>query len=411
MARLRFVRTILIAALVSQAACSHRGLLVERHDAADVSVRRLPPGTVLRGAQRFIVYGDTQTGWRLVEAKRRFSLSNPRMLAVPFYQLWLAGYAAVGAVNWWRSSPDYGERERLMVRDAVWRAAVRERVAFVLNTGDIVADDGRRPGHWEVFLEENVWDHPLAATVPYVATPGNHERARDERWGRPNWDAVFGQRRFFRIVFDDAVLFVVDSNVIVDQKDEIPDDRQRALFEQWFVAPDGGEPAWLERMLASSDKRFRMVAMHHPPVTFSKHYRDWYRGGTDGERARRRLALLDLFGREGVDIVFSGHDHLYQHNVIRHATGGETHFLVGGGGGTPLRPAVDAETEFAIIEEFAAAGLDLVFVRNESIFQYEIVEVGPGGLVVRTIEATGEECGPGRVAETIRIPSAPGNGR
>lgn len=407
----RAVTAVLLLALSLTTACASRGLLVERHDAADLAVRRLPPGTVLPGARRFIVYGDTQTGWRLVEAKRRFNLSNPRMLAVPFYQLWLAGYAAVGAVNWWRSVPDYGKRERLMVRDAVWRAATGERAAFVLNTGDLVADDGRRPRHWEVFLEENLWDHPLAATVPYVAAPGNHERTGDERWGRPNWEAVFGRERFFSIEFDDAVLFVLDSTVIVDQKDEIPDDRQRALFETWLVAPPGKEPAWLERRLADTTKRFRMVAMHHPPVTFSKHYRDWYRGGADGDRGRRRLALIDLFGREGVDIVFSGHDHLYQHNVVRHASGHETHFLVGGGGGTPLRPAVDTETEFAIIEALAADGIDLVFVRTERIFHYEIVEVGPEELVVRTVQVTGEDATPARVAETIRIPAAPGSMR
>jgi len=74
------------------------------------------------------------------------------MWLFPFYPLYLLGNGIVGGVNWLRHVPDYGRKERFHVRDAVLGAYKETQAAFVLNVGDLVASDGRRPAHWAMFL-------------------------------------------------------------------------------------------------------------------------------------------------------------------------------------------------------------------------------------------------------------------
>ena len=77
------------------------------------------------------------------------------MFIFPFYQLYLVGNGIVGGINYLRHEPDYGHRERRFVRDIVYAEAKRANVGFILNAGDITANDGRRPSHWATFLREN----------------------------------------------------------------------------------------------------------------------------------------------------------------------------------------------------------------------------------------------------------------
>jgi hypothetical protein len=64
---------------------------------------------------------------------------------------------------------------------------------------------------------------------------------------------------------------------------------------------------------------------HHPPYT--EYWPQW-----DGDQ-RVRDHLVPLFEEHGVDMVFSGHTHSYEHGVL-----GNVHYLVAGGGGGNLDP-------------------------------------------------------------------------
>jgi hypothetical protein len=87
------------------------------------------------------------------------------------------------------------------------------------------------------------------------------------------------------------------------------------------VAPGSQQYRWLVNDLSSTTKTWKFVFFHIPIYGCGP---SW--GSPDLEA---RAALHPLFRAQGVDIVFSAHDHNYQ----RHVVDGLTYIVTGGGGG------------------------------------------------------------------------------
>ena len=84
---------------------------------------------------------------------------------------------------------------------------------------------------------------------------------------------------------------------------------------------DAEQRAFLERTLATTSARWRIVALHHPP----------YSAGYQGSNRTVRELFTPVFARYGVQLVLSGHDHDYQRSV---PLAGVTYVVSGGGGGS-----------------------------------------------------------------------------
>ena len=228
----------LVTAIIS---CSNVGLLSERYPEDFYRVPKLMPDETLDKDPTFIVYSDNQSGFRINEkfaAKKNWV--TWKMLLVPFYQLYLLGNGAVGGINWIRHKPDMAAPEQRMVRDAIYDAALKNEIDFILNAGDISAHDGRRPDHWASFLKINKVESNLLNEIPYLPVVGNHDRANDTAYGLPNYEAVFQYPRFYVLDFPDGAIFILDSNFILDQKQEIPG---RAVSQMVRIV--SGRPALL----------------------------------------------------------------------------------------------------------------------------------------------------------------------
>jgi hypothetical protein len=312
------------------------------------------------------------------------------------------GNGIIGGINWLRQVPDHGGRERRMVRDAIYIEAKRSQVAFVLNVGDMAAHDGRRPTHWATFLKENKIEQPLVEEIPFLPVIGNHERANDTTYGLANFQTIFDYPRCYTVEFTHAVLLVLDSNLISDQYQDIDDDLQDELFAKWFVSGDDDQtPSWLERQLSASEKSFKIVAMHTPPLSYGKHHHNWLDPSYGRNLLEKRQQLLRLFAEHDVQIVFSGDDHLYQHTVLQLAEGKKIHFIVGGGGS--LRDPADAEALARFQHDFESKGLQVSLIRQKRMLHYYLVEVNSGELIVKVLEVSGEKEEPTRLVDEIRI--------
>jgi hypothetical protein len=384
----KLIRIIVLLTIIINLNCASTGLIGNRHAKEYYEIPKLLPENAFIPNSTFIVYSDNQACWRIKEKfLNKSNWTNWRMLLFPFYELYLLGNGFVGTVNWLRHNPDYGATERIMVRDAVYDAAREADAAFILNAGDIAANDGRRPTHWEIFLKENKIDHPLVTEFPYLPVLGNHEHANDNLYGRPNYDAIFDFPGFYTQEFDDAIIIITDSNMILDQYRDIDDTAQDSLFEHWFVSKqESGEPAWLEHQLAKSHKRFKIVIMHHPPISIAKHHDDWYNASYGNDLLEKRRRLLKLFDKYNVQLVFSGHDHTYQHNVLNTDDNRQIHFLVGGGGGGSLRNPVDPGTLARYHQNFNDEGLDVNSLNIKKMYHYFLVQVKQDELNVKVIE-------------------------
>jgi len=385
------VATGLLLVLVG---CAQPGLV---HETAPERVDRLQhaqPDTMRSGApSSFLVMGDTQGSWR-AEHKfyRRANWVTWKQALVPFYQLYVLGNGIVGGINYLRHQPDLGAKPRAAVRaalDAAWTAPSDAPPHFLLHLGDFVVDDGRRPAHWTRFLDEYATGRDaLLQTMPVRPVIGNHEFANDTTYGKPNYDAVFDAERFYVIDLPHAAIFVLDSNRLVDMDQYLDDEQQETLFHRWFVGDD--EPAWLERELAKrADRPFKIVAMHHPVLTLAMHDSDWYSAANGKDLPAKRRALLDVLKDHGVQLVLSGHEHLYERNRLRYRQGeGERllHQVISSGGGAVVRPETPADVRGARLARYHEQGIPIEPVMQQSVYHYSRVDATADSLQVATFE-------------------------
>lgn len=377
------------------AGCAQTGRLQTEAPGAVARAEQSLPDTIRRGtSSSFFVLGDTQGSWR-VEHRfyRRAAWATWKQALVPFYQLYWIGNGVVGGINYLRHRPDLGAEPRAAVRTALrqaWqasRAAPPDRVPrFVLHLGDMV-EDGRYPAHWSRFVDEYAaGEQALPRTMPFLPTIGNHEMANDTVYGKPNYDALFDRGRFYVIDLPHAAVIVLDSNRLVDMGQYLDDDRQEAIYRQWFVGED--EPAWLERVLqARADRPFKIVAMHHPLLTLAMHDTDWYSAANGRSLAAKRRALLDVLKAHGVQLVLSGHEHLYARNQLRYRKEEREwllHQIISSGGGAVVRPETPPAVRQQRLARYHAQGIAMEPVMQRSVYHYSRVTAGPDSLRLTT---------------------------
>jgi hypothetical protein len=271
-------------------------------------------------------------------------------------------------------------------------------VRFVLQTGDAVVN-GRDPRQWNKSFVGLINRITGDAGLPYFLAPGNHDVTsavipdspmRQE--GLRNYLAALeqlippdgAQRRlsgYPTYAFGYGNLFVIalDSNIAADA-------RQRE---------------WVEAQLQGLDrKRYPNVVafFHHPTFSSGPH------GGTKIEAppAEMRLRYMPMFRRHRVAILFSGHEHLFEHWVERYkgADGRPARLdhVVTGGGGAPLY-AYQGEPDLAeYLKANAAEGVALEHLvkpgvePGQNAYHYVIAQVDGERI---SLEVVGVEWGRG----------------
>jgi hypothetical protein len=397
---------LIFSILIVGTGCERKGLVSSKYPKDFYRIPKLLPDGPAQENPTFVIYGDSRPGWRVKEKfLKRKNWLTWKMVVIPFYEVYWVGNGISGGINYLRRTPHYGVEERRMVRDAIYEEAKSSGVDFVFHGGDMVTD-GRRPSHWAKFVRENKMERPLATEFPLLPVIGNHEKANDPVHGLPNYKAIFEYPQFYVLDFPDVAVFVVDSDVVVDQYQFINDDEQDALFHQWFVSDEGSEPpAWLERELASRNQLFKIVVMHHPPISFARHHSDWLKPSYGRELKQKRKQFLSMLQQQEVQLILSCHDHLYEHSVVRVSTheGPGIHVIVSGGGGVPLRSGSDAEKREKYQQNYVAEGLEVKLIRQEVIYHYCLLDIDADSITIRVMETTGNAKEPAKLAEEIII--------
>lgn len=121
-------------------------------------------------------------------------------------------------------------------------------------------------------------------------------------------------RPYFTFTAGSIQLFAVDTTP-VEEPDRDPGGAMAA------------QRRWLDRALAASRARWKVVYGHHPVYSNGEH------GGRSGELPRIKSYLLPLLLKHKVDVYLSGHDH----DLEALEPEGGVHFFVAGGAGRHLR--------------------------------------------------------------------------
>ena len=167
-------------------------------------------------------------------------------------------------------------------------------------------------------------------------------------------------------------------------------------------------PHGLKKKLAASTKTFKIVSMHHTPISFGHHHHDWSNKSYGKDLPEKRKRLLGLFRKYGVQIVFCGHEHLYEHNILQYKKNDrgsprELHVIVTGGGGVPLRRKSDQDTIKKYLDYYEKEGLDIIPEKNEEIYHFCLVSIYSGQVTIDVKEVTGDPEIPLKLIESIVI--------
>jgi hypothetical protein len=192
------------------------------------------------------------------------------------------------------------------VRDAMrqWVAAHPrgERPPFDLwlTTGDNGYTSGRdrdyQKGLFDAYPE-------LLRKIPYIPVYGNHDARRraffrlftfpqeGEGGGVPS-----GSQHYYAFDYGNVHFIVLDS-----------EDSDRSN--------DSAMMMWLRRDLAGTRQMWRIVLFHHPPYSRATHDSD---SKTDslGRMTNMRENFLPLLEEHGVDLVLTGHSHIYERSHL-----------------------------------------------------------------------------------------------
>jgi hypothetical protein len=206
-------------------------------------------------------------------------------------------------------------------------------VRFVLQTGDAVVN-GRDARQWNTSFIGLINRITQEGGVPYFLAPGNHDVTTASELSSPEREK--GLRNYLSAI----------ANLIP------PDGAPRRLtgyptyafgYGNTFfiafdsnIASDDEQFAWVQNQLASLDRtRYPLVVAfcHHPAFSSGPH------GGTRIEppTVELRRRYLPLFRKFNVRLLFTGHEHFFEHWVERYRDSANVdrrldHILTGGGG-------------------------------------------------------------------------------
>ena len=241
---------------------------------------------------------------RRVPARRdgsRFEVDLDGLQAATAYAYWvecgLPGGDTPQVSGRFRTAPGPGGSSAFLVfgdsgsgSSAQYRLAgvmARHPVDFILHTGDLVYRKGERHDYLKRFHRPY---QEILAAAPIYPVLGNHDIRTEQ--GRPFFDTFalpdngppsLPPEHCYWFDYGDARFVAVDSNLST-----------QVLAEA--VAP------WLRQVLQASPGQWKIVFFHHSP----------WAGGGRAANPKMQETLVPAIEAAGADVVFCGHNHLYE---------------------------------------------------------------------------------------------------
>lgn len=272
-----------------------------------------------------VEYGTTEQLGLVTHEKDRSRLHQVRLTglqpATTYYYRVVSG-EVVSEIYKFRTAPRPGTKRWRMAlygdsrsNPAVHRKVVEQiakyDVDLIVHTGDIVAN-GKNYASWR--REWFVPLAPIARSVPWVSTIGNHEADAENYF---SYVALPGNERYYTFQFANAHFICLDSNGWIEK------------------GRDSKQYKWLEEKLAEvPGTDWTFVVFHHP--LFSGHKT------RPINPLRWEWAPLLVNPLHKVDAVLNGHDHFYCRTFpigrVTNPPGKGVPFITSAGGGAPLYP-------------------------------------------------------------------------
>ena len=168
-----------------------------------------------------------------------------------------------------------GEQPEQDVADQMQRYWAAVKFDFVTMDGDNIYG-GHSPADFHAKFEVP-YQQLLGEGVKFYACLGNHDDPALEVNYKP---FNMGGNHYYSFTKGDVEFYVLDSNYM-----------------------DPGQLQWLENKLQGAKAKWKIAYFHHPLFTAAKFH---------GPDVDVRTQLMPLFIKYGVNVVFSGHEHVYE---------------------------------------------------------------------------------------------------
>jgi predicted phosphodiesterase len=251
---------------------------------------------------------------------------------------------------------DSGQWSGVQRATAAQLAAQRETFPFesVLMLGDNNYGDGS-PESYRVRFEEP-YKPLLDAGVTFYAVRGNHDAGA--QWEYPLFN--MGGQRYYTFQRNTGPLPPLAGNRV-------------QFFGLDSVNLDDGQLSWLDRQLSESKAEWKVAFFHHPIYSSGRYALS---------SAARRSTLEHVLIEHQVDVVFSGHEHVYERMAPQN---GVMYFVVGASGAVrtgDLKPT-----------SYQAYGYD----RDLS---FMLIEIAGSAMYFRAVNRVGDVVDSGRIVRT-----------
>ena len=210
-----------------------------------------------------------------------------------------------------------GDREQVETANQMLRYGKRFPFTFAIMLGDNIYGS-ERPQDFEKKFNKP-YKALIDSDVEFNAALGNHDDP-NQRYFKP---FNLGGHRYRTFKKGNVRFFVIDSN---------------------YLDPD--QLKWLEKELSESGSDWKIAYFHHPLYTTARR----------GPEVEVRAVLEPLFVKHGVDVVFTGHEHIYerlnpQKGIYYFTVGGAAKLRKGDTHPSPLLAArYDRDRSFLLAE-------------------------------------------------------------
>lgn len=235
-----------------------------------------------------------------------------------------------------------GDRLQYETADRLWLAHGQFSFDFVLMMGDNIYGSKKPQDFAQKF--EKPYKALLDAKVSFYASLGNHDLGEEQQYKPFHMDG----QRYYTFKKGNVRFFALDSN---------------------YMDPE--QLSWLTKQLESSTDDWKIAFFHHPLYSSARFH---------GSSVELRGVLEPLFQKYGVQVVFSGHDHVYERMRPQK---GIAYFTEGSSGQLRRGDVRGAE--------FTAKSFD-----TDCAFM--LLEIEKDELYFQTISRTGETVDSGKVA-------------
>jgi hypothetical protein len=211
-----------------------------------------------------------------------------------------------------------GGIEQYQVAQQMDSCRARSGFNFVLMLGDNIYGGKSQQDFERKF--EAPYKPLLDAGVKFYASIGNHDDPNERLYKPFN----MGGQRYYSFKKGNATFFALDSNYM-----------------------DSAQLDWLERELSSTTTPWKICFLHHPLYSDGRYH---------GPDIDLRTHLEPLFEKYGVNVVFSGHEHVYERFKPDH---GIYYFVLGNSGelryhnlraSPQMAAGFDTDRDFMVVE-------------------------------------------------------------